>query len=102
MVIFEEDIINQSCKCTFDKIKSVLTIRPANDGSALFRIDVANGTIPKVLAGRYGSVRKAKEAIELYDRTLKESRTVRTEKFIEARIQRKAKRNASVSKSENS
>ncbi len=102
MVYFEEDSINQSCKCTFEKIKSVFTIRPANDGSALFRIDVSQGKLPRTLAGRYTTIWKAREDIERYDRALKESQTVKTEKLREERIQRKARRNASISESENS
>lgn len=102
MVHFEVDLLNQSCRCTFDKTKGVLIIRPANDGSALFRIDVSVGKIPKVLSGRYTSLNKAKEAVEEYNRTLKESTIAKAENIRKERTLRKEGQNASVSKSENS
>ncbi len=102
MVTFDVDRMNQVCRCTFDKIKSVLTIRISGDGSGLFRIEPSIGKLPACLAGRYTSINVAQKAILDYDRVLKESRTVRTEKFMEQRKLRKERRNASISESESS
>ncbi len=66
-VSFEENREERTCLCTSDKFLTQMTIFYTR-GSALpyeFRTNV--GPVPEVLAGRFTTIEKAKEAFTVYD-----------------------------------
>lgn len=99
MLEFVEDTVNQSCVCKSDKYMSEIYIKKSVGGNIFFEITLEKGATPQELSGKYSSIRKAQQAIELYLRTKKQTRATRTEYFNKQREERKKVTDGSKSKS---
>jgi len=77
MVEFEENYREQTCACTLDRQSSKLLIEKEPGGHIFFRVKTEKGILPQQLSGRYTSMAKAKEAIELFDLSTKQTSSAR-------------------------
>jgi len=99
MLEFVEDTVNQTCVCKSDKYVSEIYIKKSVGGNIFFEITLEKGVTPQELSGKYSSIRKAQEALELHLRNKKITRATRTEYFNKQREERKKVTDGSKSKS---
>jgi|TARA_R110002049_G_scaffold175902_1_gene343158 hypothetical protein len=78
---------------------SEIYIKKSVGGNIFFEITLEKGVTPQELSGKYSSIRKAQEALELHLRNKKITRATRTEYFNKQREERKKVTDGSKSKS---
>lgn len=89
MVDFIEDPANQTCLCVSDKIKTEVTIKKSLGNNSFFEIHYASGSVPQQLAGRYTTMKTAKDAVQQYLDSIRKSSAVRRDEFAAEREKRK-------------
>ena len=99
MVKYEEFPEKQLCICTTPKLKTKITIQKCIGGNIFYEIKFDKGQVPRELAGRYTSIKKAQIGLEAYLRKQPKSKTVVRD---ERAATREKERNAAKSESEGS
>tara|TARA_R110002020_G_scaffold3442_1_gene15290 strand:- start:1604 stop:1912 length:309 start_codon:yes stop_codon:yes gene_type:complete len=95
MIEFIEDAPNQKCICKTDKMVSDIIIDKQPGNYSFFIVRFEQGAVPKELAGKYSSIKKAQDSVENYLKNKNKSKTVLRNEFGEDFERRKKVRNAS-------
>ena len=102
MIEYQDNREKQLCVCTTEKLKNKVFIEKEPGGNIFFKFRFEVGVLPKVLSGRYTSMKKAKEALEKYLRNKSKSKSIKRDEYAEDFMKRKKVRDASESKSKSS
>jgi|14BtaG_2_1085337.scaffolds.fasta_scaffold00239_20 hypothetical protein len=96
----EENTEKQTCVITSDKLVTKVHIQIKPGGYGFFGVSFEKGLIPKDLQGSYSSLKKAKRAVEVYLKNMKQTKAARRNEFAKDFTERKRK-NASNDKPKN-